>query len=324
MDGILNSGIPIILWFQSLGDWLLAPMKFFSFLGTEDFYLLMLPIVYWGLDAQLGLRLGVMTMLTSGVNTIFKFAFHAPRPYWVNTEVQVFSTETSFGAPSGHAQNALTLWGVWGTYARKAWVWVVVVFVVLGISLSRTYLAVHFPFDTLMGWLIGIVLLVTFNRLWEPVGAWAQQQNMVKQIGAAFTASMVMLLIGAGVKMLLGDWTVPVAWEQNAARAGGELIDPLSLSGLVTSSATLFGLLAGVAWITPLGGYRVATQINKRIQQYLVGVVGMALLYLGLKLIFPSGDDFIAYIFRFLRYTLVGFWVAGLAPFIFIKLNLAE
>ena len=324
MDSILNSGIPIILWFQSLGDWLLAPMKFFSFLGTEDFYLLILPVVYWGVDAQLGLRLGVMTTLTSGVNTIFKFAFHAPRPYWVNTDVQAFAAETSFGAPSGHAQNALTLWGVWGTYARKAWVWAVVVVVVLGISLSRTYLAVHFPFDTLMGWLIGIVLLVTFNRLWEPVSAWAKKQGMAKQIGAAFSASMVMLLLGTGVKMLLGDWTVPVAWEQNAARAGGELIDPLSLSGLVTSSATLFGLLAGVAWIAPQGGYRVATQISKRIQQYLVGVVGVALLYLGLKLIFPSGDDFIAYIFRFLRYTLVGFWVAGLAPYIFNKLNLTE
>ena len=324
MDSILNSGIPIILWFQSLGDWLLAPMKFFSFLGTEDFYLLILPVVYWGVDAQLGLRLGVMTTLTSGVNTIFKFAFHAPRPYWVNTDVQAFAAETSFGAPSGHAQNALTLWGVWGTYARKAWVWAVVVVVVLGISLSRTYLAVHFPFDTLMGWLIGIVLLVTFNRLWEPVSAWAKKQGMAKQIGAAFSASMVMLLLGAGVKMLLGDWTVPVAWEQNAARAGGELIDPLSLSGLVTSSATLFGLLSGVAWIAPQGGYRVATQISKRIQQYLVGVVGVALLYLGLKLIFPSGDDFIAYIFRFLRYTLVGFWVAGLAPYIFNKLNLTE
>jgi len=324
MDGILNSGIPIILWFQSLGDWLLAPMKFFSFLGTEDFYLLILPVVYWGVDAQLGLRLGVMTTLTSGVNTIFKFAFHAPRPYWVNSEVQAFSAETSFGAPSGHAQNALTLWGVWGTYARKTWVWVVVVFVVLGISLSRTYLAVHFPFDTLMGWLIGIVLLVSFNRLWEPVSAWAKKQDMAKQIGAAFIASMVMLLLGAGVKMLLGDWSVPVAWEQNAARAGGELIDPLSLSGLVTSSATFFGLLAGVAWIAPQGGYRVATQMSKRIQQYLVGVVGVALLYLGLKLIFPSGDDLIAYIFRFLRYTMVGFWVAGLAPYIFIKLNLTE
>jgi hypothetical protein len=133
-----------------------------------------------------------------------------------------------------------------------------------------------------------------------------------------------LLLIGVGVKMMLGGWTMPVAWSQNAARAGGELPDPLALSGLVTSSATLFGLLAGLAWITPRGGYRVAPQVRNRILQYLVGLVGVGLLYLGLKVVFPSGDDLVAYTFRFVRYTLVSFWVTGLAPFIFLKLNLSE
>ena len=322
MDGILNSGIPTILLFQSFGDWLLAPMKFFSFLGTEDFYLLILPIVYWGFDAALGLRLGLMVTLTSGINTIFKFAFHLPRPYWVNTDVQAFSAETSFGAPSGHAQNALTVWGVWGTYARKAWVWGIVLIAILGISLSRTYLAVHFPFDTLLGWLIGLTLLVLFNNMWEPVSDWAKTQSMAKQIGAALLFSLVMLLVGVGVKSMVGDWQMPVAWEQNAARAGGEALDPFSISGLITSSATLFGLLSGVAWIAPRGGYQVAPELKFRILQYLVGVVGIAIFYVGLKAIFPGGHNLIAFIFRFIRYTLVGFWISGLAPFTFIKLKL--
>lgn len=324
MDGILNSGIALILAFQSLGDWLLSPMKFFSFLGTEDFYLLILPIVYWGFDASLGLRLGVMTTLTSGINTIFKFAFHTPRPYWVNTDVQAFAAETSFGVPSGHAQNALALWGVWASYVRKVWVWVIAIFVILGISLSRIYLAVHFPFDTLMGWLIGFVLLVSFNRAWEPVSVWAQKQSMGKQIGAAFLASMVLLLIGVGVASTLKGWTMPVAWEQNAARAGGDLPNPLSLSGIITSSATLFGLLAGVAWLAPQGGYHVAAQPRQRVLQYVVGILGVGILYLGLKMVFPSGENLVAFIFRYIRYTAVGFWVSGFAPFVFLKLKLTD
>ena len=56
METLLNSGIGIILAFQSLGEWLLAPMKLFSFLGTEDFYILALPIIYWCFDAALGCR----------------------------------------------------------------------------------------------------------------------------------------------------------------------------------------------------------------------------------------------------------------------------
>lgn len=324
MDALLNSGIPIILWFQNLGGWLLAPMEFFSFLGTEDFYLLLLPIIYWGFDSGLGLRLGLMLGLTSGVNSIFKLVFHAPRPYWVNTDVQALSAETSFGAPSGHAQNALALWGLMGSYLRKAWVWVLVIFIILGISLSRLYLAVHFPFDTLMGWLIGIILLVSFNKLWNPVSDWAKKQSMATQIGSAFLAALVMLFVGVGVRTMLGDWTMPVAWEQNAAQAGGHAPDPLSLSGLVTSSATIFGLLTGLAWIAPKGGYQVAPQIKTRILQYLVGMVGVAVFYIGLKAVFPSGDDLVAYVFRFIRYSLVSFWVTGLAPFTFIKLKLTR
>lgn len=324
MEDFLNSGMGIILAFQSLGDWLVAPMKFFSFLGTEDFYLIALPVVYWGFDAALGLRLGVMLTLTSGINTIFKFAFHAPRPYWVNTEVKALSSETSFGVPSGHAQNALTLWGVLGSYLRKFWVWVLVIFVILAISLSRLYLAVHYPFDTLIGWLIGIVLLISFNLAWEPVARWAQGLSFSKQIFAAFLASMLLLFVGVGVVSPIKDWTMPAAWMQNAVRAGGEAPHPVSLSGLVTSSATLFGLLCGFAWFERKGGYRVARQVKNRILQYIVGILGLVLFYIGLKMIFPAGDNLLAYIFRYVRYTMVGAWVTGGAPFIFLKLRITE
>jgi len=324
MENLLNSGMPIILAFQNIGEWLLAPMEFFTFLGTEEFYFLSLPIVYWGFDAALGLRLAVMLTLTSGINTIFKFIFHSPRPYWVNTDVKALSAETSFGLPSGHAQNSVTMWGVLGSYLRKAWVWVLVIFFILGISLSRLYLAVHFPLDTLVGWLIGILLLVSFNYAWVPIAKWAKALRLSTQILTAFLASVLLLLVGAGVTAALKDWTMPVAWMQNAARAGGEAPHPFSLSGLITSSATLFGLLSGAAWIQQWGGYQVADQIQKRILHYIVGVLGVSIFYIGLKLIFPSGDTLVAYIFRYIRYALVGFWVTGGAPFIFLKLNLAN
>ena len=202
--------------------------------------------------------------------------------------------------------------------------WLIVVITVLGISLSRLYLALHFPLDTILGWLIAIVLLVSFNRLWEPLSNWAQKQPLATQVGAALLLSLGILLVGVGVKNIFGDWTMPVAWQQNAARADEHLPNPFALSGLITSSATLFGLLSGQAWIMQRGGYRVAKQIKTRILQYIVGVLGVAFFYAGLKLVFPGDDNLIGYIFRFLRYMLVGFWVTGLAPFTFIKLKLTE
>ena len=247
MEELLNSGIGIILAFQSWGEWLLIPMNFFSFLGTEDFYILALPVIYWSLDAALGLRVGVIMLLSSGFNTIFKFAFHSPRPYWVNTDVQPLSAETSFGLPSGHAQNAMSIWGMVGTYFRKNWVWAVSIFIILGISLSRLHLAIHFPLDTVVGLLLGFILLVSVNRAWNPVGAWAKEQPLTKQIFAALVGSLLLLFVGVFVAWIFRDWTLPAAWEQAASRAGDEILHPYSIGGLISSAATLFGLLAGLA-----------------------------------------------------------------------------
>jgi hypothetical protein len=38
-----------------MGAWLEAPMKFFSFLGSPNFFLIFLPLVYWCMDAALGI-----------------------------------------------------------------------------------------------------------------------------------------------------------------------------------------------------------------------------------------------------------------------------
>lgn len=43
------------------------------------------------------------------VMNIGKMAYHSPRPYMVNDEVQVFGCATEFGHPSGHAIISMTL-----------------------------------------------------------------------------------------------------------------------------------------------------------------------------------------------------------------------
>ncbi len=320
----LFGGINLIFAFQSPGEWLLPIMEFFSFLGTEDFYILALPVIYWSLDSALGLRVGVMMLLSSGINTIFKFAFHSPRPYWMNTEVNAYAAETSFGLPSGHAQNAISIWGMVGIYFRKRWVGVLMTIIILGISLSRTYLAVHYPVDTVLGLTLGFLLLLAVNRAWNPVSAWAKKQTLAKQITVAFFGSLTMLFLGVFVAWIFRDWTLPLAWEQAAGRVGDEALHPYAITGLITSAATLFGLFVGVAFIEQDGGFSATGTSQKRFLRYLFGFVGLLVFYIGLKFIFPSGENLVGYIFRYLRYSLVGFWVSGGAPFIFVRVKLAD
>ncbi len=111
MPSWIDWGISIIVWLQGLGEWLLAPMKGFSFLGEELFALLIMPLVMWCLDANLGIRLGLILVTSNTLNEILKIVFGLPRPYWITDRVGAFDSETSFGLPSGHSQNAVAFWG---------------------------------------------------------------------------------------------------------------------------------------------------------------------------------------------------------------------
>jgi len=58
------------------------------------------------------------------------------------------------------------------------------------------------------------------------------------------------------------------------------------------------------------------------IVRYLLGMAGLAILYIGLKLILPEEPEFLGLVLRFFRYALVGFWVTAGAPIIFKKLKI--
>lgn len=57
MQTLLDGGIAFVIALQGLGDWLIAPMRFFSQLGSENFFFIVLPLIYWSMDAALGLRI---------------------------------------------------------------------------------------------------------------------------------------------------------------------------------------------------------------------------------------------------------------------------
>ena len=91
--GILfNLGIQLILVLQTMSPVLDGVMKFFSFLGKVEFYLLVIPFVYWVVNAQLGFRLLLVLISTDFLTMGFKQIFHQPRPYWIGN-VKALSTE---------------------------------------------------------------------------------------------------------------------------------------------------------------------------------------------------------------------------------------
>jgi membrane-associated phospholipid phosphatase len=326
MDAFQDFQVQIILFLQGLGEWLNGPALFFSFLGYEQFYLLIAPALYWCLDAKAGLRFGIFFMLSGSINTIFKFLLHAPRPYWVSERVNAFAIETSFGLPSGHAQNAVMVFGSLMRPLRHNWYWAAVGILALLIGLSRLVLGVHFLGDVLAGWLIGATLLWTCLRWEAPVLSWLKQKTVTQQILLLFVASLVLPGLGIIIRYLYSGWLIPLEWVENAGRwlEPGEVFDPYDLSGLVAFSGVFFGFTTGAVILHKRGGLLERPGALQQVGRYAVGVTGLLILYIGLDLIFPEGTNTLAFAFRYFRYGVVGIWVTGLAPFIFRRIGLAN
>ena len=326
IDQLLNWGIQWTLAMQGLGSWLAGPMEFFTFLGNEDFFIFFAPAFLWCFDARLGLRMGLLLMTSSSLNSALKLAFTSPRPFWIDPRIQVGAAETSFGLPSGHAQNAASMWGLLAAWARKSWFWLLVLATIFMIGISRVYLGVHLPGDVLVGWAVGALLLMVFLAFEKPILKWLEKRTPSQQILAALAGSVGMILLNVLIRLSLGDWRFPSEWLAMAAQTAPDFPPPtpLALSGVFSTSGVFFGLAAGWIWTVQGGGFDAGGPIGQRAIRFLIGLVGVAILWQGLGLVLPRGETIVPYILRYLRYGLMGLWVAGVAPYLFIRFGLAE
>lgn len=330
MDPLLPVEIDVILALQSLAAWLLIPMEFLSFLGTEDAFMVIMPFFYWCLDAGWGLRVGLMLLLTNGVNGYFKLAFHTARPYWFDSRVTAFSAETSFGMPSGHAQNAISIWGLLGYGIHQKWgvrfaLGLGVLLAVL-IGFSRLYLGMHFVRDVVVGWVIGGLLLILFVRWMDRVRDWYLARTYGQQLAIAAGSSLVMIAVMLVIYAFTYTWPIPAEWQANAALATPDHpIDPFSLKGIFTAAGTWLGVTVGATWFYHrYGMFDASGTVAQKFGRYVIGVTGVLALYLGLGAVFPNNNDVLSFVLRYIRYTLIGLWVIGIAPLVFMKIGLAH
>lgn len=326
ISGFFESGINLILVLQdTLGEWSLSPALFFSYLGREEFFILILPIVYWSFHSALGLRIGFVLLLSVGLNDLLKLVFSTPRPFWYSDKIRALAHEFSFGIPSGHAQNGVAVWGIIANHLRRTWTWVLLLGLIFMIGMSRIYLAVHFPHDVIAGWLIGILLLWSFLKLEKPFLAWFNNRALVVRLGIAFAISLALIFLGAFTIENITIAEIPQEWIDNAATAfpDEDPLNPATLDGIILVAGAFFGLASGAIILFYYGGYEAGGSWTMRLLRFPLGLVGILLFWYGLGAIFPRGDFMLAYSLRYLRYFLVGIWISAMAPLLFLRLRIA-
>jgi len=292
MEELLSWGLDVIRAVQTIqGPVLTAIMQVLTQAGSEYFYLLFLPVVFWCVDARFGIRFGLVFLLSAFTNSWLKVVFAVPRPFILDPSVGL-AHETSFALPSGHAQGSATFWGLLAGRFRPPWGLVLAIVLPLVIGFTRIYLGVHYPTDLFLGWFLGWGIALAWFVFGERIARIVSKANIRFRIIAAAVFAL-------GMNALHPE-------------------DP-------TLAGAFFGTALGATFMFERIAFEAASgSLKTKALRMAAGLAGLALVYFGGKLLSPGQGSSLYPLVKFARYALVGAWISLGAPWLFLRLGLGR
>ena len=317
IPGIFNWGLGVIRLIQELENPALTVfVKFFTGLGTGFFYFPLILFIFWLIDEKQGLRFWILILVSAWLNMLAKDIFRQPRPFYFDSSLGMVH-ESSYSAPSGHAQSSLVFCvslAAWAAQVlparfRRALIWAAAAVFILLIGFTRLYIGVHFPTDIFLVWILGGIILV----VWFKGGPFIQ--------GFLVSSGPRIQNLTAAILSLL----------MNAIYPRGAIF-----------SAVLLGFCLGYTLMRKHTPFYAREEINGKkpgiwvcFFRCLVGFGGSAIVFLGLELILPGEGSLFSEIpfwgqaspyynlGLFIRCGLFGFWASAGAPRVFLRMGLA-
>ena len=280
-----------ITWVQQYASPLLDGFfKAITAVGSAEYYILVIPLLFWLYDKKFALRLGGYFLGNAWLNSFVKYIFQIPRPPLTLHRVE----QGGFSFPSGHAQGSAGFWGYLAVQLRRPWAYVGAALVCVLVSFSRIYLGVHFPRDIVVGialalvWLFVYELIARKTRLEVKPWQW--------YLGSLLLCALLLLLHPVGDGPMLAGFLLSALWGY---RLEGDKVK-FSLRGLPWHN--VLKVIIGLA---------VLLGLHSGLKPILVGIAGG-----------PAPDTALYGIITFCRYFTMGGWVTLLAPLTFKRMGL--
>ncbi|EMO45303.1 phosphatase PAP2 family protein [Leptospira santarosai] len=279
----------------------------FHYLGGSLFFMIFLTVVYVFIDRKLGVRLGIGFMTTGIINGMVKALMESPRPSlpWIGPGTL---HETSYGFPSGHVQTSVVVWGLILIHVKNKTIRALSIFIILFMPFSRMYAGVHFPGDTLGGFilgLIGIVLIEVVFRIFPEFELPTRYENQTLSNTKTLALVVVVLTLPS---VLLHSKLDPLAkiksYEQVISASGA--LGGFAIGILLTKFHTL--------------DWEKADTVAETIRRATVLILGIILFYVlpGILIQKFLPENPVA---RYLRYGIVSSYSAFFSVYLLAKMK---
>lgn len=318
MDAVLEFGLEATRWLQINYPQLEGFLQFLSDIGRFEFYLAVLPLIYWCISKPLGISLTFLLAIADAATNITKHWLRGPRPYWLEPELGL-SSEPSYGLPSGHAMTSSVAYLFLAAWLRRRWVWLLCLLMVFFMGVSRVFLGVHFVHDVIAGFLLALLILLGYF-LWKRYAhAKFRKRILGQRLLLAILLPLFFTILYVALLFAVGEPDTTVAWADIIPE-----IERSSLEVATTALATLLGLGVGFVLESSRVRFLTAGPVWKRGLRYLIGIAGVIVIWQGLGAVFPRDPLPLAIPLRALRYFLMGLFAAYYAPMLFVRLGLAQ
>lgn len=282
-------GTQLIQMLQSLFAQFNWAFEAITLLGDGTILVGLSAAIYWCFDKSRGRLVTYVLLFGAYLNFFLKILILWPRP---SVDLRLAEKgETSYGFPSGHAQDSTTFW-TWTTLDfRKRILGLLGAAMVIAVGISRIYLGLHYLGQVIGGWIIGLAVACFAMLVLQHIPHRNDRIRAIPQILFAFST-----LVPLVIAMVLG--------------AANE-VDPGQIGGY------LFGFSLGVLAEDKYVRFTLDISPTQRILRLAVGGLLIGLLFLALRPVLPD-----AYLIpSFANSVIRGLCVAVIVPVVFTRIE---